>query len=174
MATLMLLSLASSMRAASWSGGMGAVMVFSLGSGGSPTVRCFWCASKSEQAYRETIIRKRCWEEILSSVRRMKWSICWVCSAVPNRAPPPSSSACRRSSWWGPTVWGHLPSRRGQSAGSSLWSLYRASGCPSPYPWWEKNQQQTRFKTLHHWWQTLLRYDSSEQRRKKEKKIHDE
>lgn len=50
MATLMLLSLASSMRAASWSGGMGAAMVFSLGSGGRPTVRCFWCASKSEQA----------------------------------------------------------------------------------------------------------------------------
>lgn len=50
MATLMLLSLASSMSAASWSGGIGAVMVFSLGSGGRPTVRCFWCASKSEQA----------------------------------------------------------------------------------------------------------------------------
>lgn len=53
MATLILLSLASSMRAASWSGGMGAVMVFSLGSGGRPTVRCFWCASKSEQAYEQ-------------------------------------------------------------------------------------------------------------------------
>ena len=52
MATLMLLSLASSMSAASWPAGMGAVMVFSLGSGGRPTVRCFWCASKSVQAYR--------------------------------------------------------------------------------------------------------------------------
>lgn len=53
MATLMLLSLASSMRTASWSGGIGAVMVFSLGSEGRPTVRCFWCASKSEQAYEQ-------------------------------------------------------------------------------------------------------------------------
>lgn len=55
----MLLSLASSMRAASWSGGIGAVMVFSLGSGGRPTVRCFWCASKSEQAYRRIATNQR-------------------------------------------------------------------------------------------------------------------
>lgn len=73
------------------------------------------------------------WRKTTSSLTSFCFNFNFIC-VVPSRALPPSFSACRKSSWWGPTVWVHLPSHKGLSAVISLWSLPRVDGCPSPYP----------------------------------------
>lgn len=133
-----------------------AVMVFSLGSGGKPTVKCFWWASKSEQAYKHNHQAKyRTIHEV--ELKNIEQFILWSKSAglterayvflltvpfyhklafrsLPSPVPPLSCGACLKSYGWDPSSVDLLPSHRAPPVNSWQWCLSHAAEYPNPFP----------------------------------------